>query len=952
LTLAAALALCFGAAPLAFAPAAMAATTAATASAKSADLLPFKASEKTLANGLKIIVVPTGFPNIVSLQIPVQTGSRNEVEPGKSGFAHFFEHMMFRGTKDFPPEKYQAVLTKAGARQNAYTTDDFTNYYTTFAREDLETMLKIEADRFQHLSYSEDVFKTESRAVLGEYNKNSANPVSKLFEVVRDKAYQAHTYKHTTMGFLADIENMPNQYEYSKVFFQRWYRPENTTVIIAGDVEPQKAFALVEKYWAGWQRGNYKANIPVEPPAQGPLYAHVDWPTATPPWVSVSFHGPAFSARDKEYAAFSTLMSLAFGSTSALNKQLVQDEQKVDQMFVSPPTNSDPGLALIGARLKKPEDAAYVRNEILKTVAQFRDQPVTDKQLADAKSAGKYSLVRSLDNTEQIASILARYVRYERSYGTLNDYFRQVDSLTPADLQAAARKFLTDQGMVVGTLSSQALPADIAVTPKLASFAPSAADSKIAVQVQKSALPQIRFKLAFNAGSAHDPVGKEGLAELTATMLTEAGSRAMKIDEVNKALFPLAANFSAQTDREVSVLTGTVHKDNWNSYLNIALSLLLDPGFREEDFSRLKDAQKNALLVDLKDNNEEEFAKERLQANIYAGTPYGHTSTGTAKGLDAITLDDVKAYYKQAYTQGAVQVAVSGDVSDAMVSSLKQALAKLPAGAGLPATPAIQGKMPNGLQVEIIEKNTRATAISFGLPLDVTRSHPDFAALWLARSWLGEHRSSSSHLYQRIREIRGMNYGDYAYVEAFPGGMFASFPPTGVVRKAQLFEIWIRPVAPENAVPSFKIALAELGKLIDTGMSQQEFEASRDYLMKNVFLMTATQDQQLGYALDEQWYGLPEYTKAMRDALSKLTVQDVNAALKKHLSAKNLSAVFITKDAQALKQQLLSDAPSVIKYNEQKPAALLEEDKLIGAMKLGLAPEAVTITPAAKAFTE
>ena len=184
------------------------------APAASRDLLPFKASEKTLPNGLKVIVVPTGFPNIVSVQIPVKTGSRNEVEPGKSGFAHFFEHMMFRGTKAYPPEKYQDILTRSGARQNAYTTDDFTNYHTTFPKEDLETILKIEADRFQNLSYSESAFKTEARAVLGEYNKNSANPIVKLSEVQREKAFDVHTYKHTTMGFIKDIEDMPNQFEY------------------------------------------------------------------------------------------------------------------------------------------------------------------------------------------------------------------------------------------------------------------------------------------------------------------------------------------------------------------------------------------------------------------------------------------------------------------------------------------------------------------------------------------------------------------------------------------------------------------------------------------------------------------------------------------------------------------------------------------------------------------
>src|SRR5471030_724450 len=145
----------------------------------SVDLHPSAATEKTLPNGLKVIVVPTGFPNIVSIQIPVQTGSRNEVEPGKSGYAHFFEHLMFRGTPDNPPEKYREIMSKAGSRDNASTSDDRTIFYATFAKEHLDTVLGLYADMFQHLAYSEADFKTEARAILGEYNKNSADPMEK-----------------------------------------------------------------------------------------------------------------------------------------------------------------------------------------------------------------------------------------------------------------------------------------------------------------------------------------------------------------------------------------------------------------------------------------------------------------------------------------------------------------------------------------------------------------------------------------------------------------------------------------------------------------------------------------------------------------------------------------------------------------------------------------------------
>ena len=178
--------------------------------AAAGDILPLTATERTLGNGLKVIVVPTGFPNLVSIEIPVQVGSRNEVEPGKSGFAHFFEHLMFRGTPDVLPNTYRAIMARAGARDNASTGDDRTHYYATFAKEHLNELIAVYADMFQHLSYSEADFRTEARAILGEYNKNSADPTEKLAEVQRDQFYQTHPYKHTTMGFIRDIENMPN----------------------------------------------------------------------------------------------------------------------------------------------------------------------------------------------------------------------------------------------------------------------------------------------------------------------------------------------------------------------------------------------------------------------------------------------------------------------------------------------------------------------------------------------------------------------------------------------------------------------------------------------------------------------------------------------------------------------------------------------------------------------
>ena len=939
--------------------------------AMSASVLPFNATEKTLANGLRVIVVPTGFPNLVSIQIPVQAGSRNEVEPGKSGFAHFFEHLMFRGTPKTPPERYRQIMTKAGARDNAGTGDDSTHYYSTFAKEDLETILELYADMFQNLAYSEADFKTEARAILGEYNKNSAEPLEKLLEVQRDTFFQSHTYKHTTMGFIADIENMPNQYAYSKTFFERWYRPQYTTVIVAGDVTPERVLPMVEKYWGGWKTGSATpAAIPQEPAATRPRYAHVPWAGETSPWVTAAFLGPAFGESSKDAAAMDVLSALYFGETSDLYKKLVVAEQKVDQLIVDAPSSIDPALFTILARVKNPADSIDVRDQILSAFARSRSILVTTERLADAKSFNKYSLSRSIDSTERVAAVVNRYASFRRSFETVNNYYRTLDSLTPADLQSAAAKYFTDEGLIVTTLSSGPLPAGIERAPGLAALAApapataetrpkvspaparTAAGADVPLVLQKSPLPQIQLKFLFPVGSAHDPAGKEGLASLTAAMMTEAGSKAMTIDEIEAAMYPTAGSFSNQVDKEMTAFTATIHRDKWRTLADVALPQLLDPGWRQEDFDRVKTRQMNALVQDLRSNNEEELGKERLQTNVFRATPYGHVALGTVAGIGAITLEDLKAFSRQMYTRANLTIGIAGDASEEMIREIQSLVtAGLQAGPAAPRVTVETTRRP-GIDVEILEKETRATAISFGFPIDVTRQDPDFAALSVARAWLGEHRMSSGQLYQRIREVRGINYGDYAYIEAFPRGMFQFFPDANIARRRQLFEVWIRPVVPVNAHMTLRIAISELGKLIEHGLTPAQFAETRDYLMKNVFVMTARQGQQLGYALDSKWFGIGEYTQFMRDRLSALTVDQVNAAIKRHLTAKDLSIVIVTKDAAGLKRALASGAPSAIHYDGEKPAALLEEDRMIGALELNIPADRITVTPIASVFAD
>jgi zinc protease len=407
-------------------------------------IFPFKYFTDDLPNGLRVITIPTDYPNIVALYIAVNAGSRNEIEPGKSGFAHLFEHLMFRGTEKFSAEEYNQALKNAGADSNAYTSDDRTVYHTVFSKEDLDQIMMLEADRFQNLKVPVDLFKTETRAVLGEYNKNASSPVRKIYEALREIAFKSHTYQHTAMGFLRDIENMPNLYDYSLEFFKRYYRPEYTTIIVAGDVKHENVLQLVNKYWAAWKRGDYAPEIPREPEQTAPLSTEVAWPTPTLPWVAVSFKGPAYSDEQKDKPALDLISSLGFSQTSELYQKMVIKEQKVDTIFADFEDHRDPYLLTVVARVKDPKDVDYTKAEILKAFDSFRTKPVAAEKLNAVKSNLKYAFALSLDNSEAIAANLAPYISLRRTPETLNKLYDLYAAVTPGDIQQSAKKYFVD----------------------------------------------------------------------------------------------------------------------------------------------------------------------------------------------------------------------------------------------------------------------------------------------------------------------------------------------------------------------------------------------------------------------------------------------------------------------------------------------------------------------------
>ncbi len=424
--------------------------------AMSETIFPYKVQSAVLPNGLKVIMIPMDSPGLVAYYSVVRTGSRDEVEPGRSGYAHFFEHMMFRGTKKYPGAVYDSIVTSIGASANAFTSDDITAYHLNFAAENLEKVIEVESDRFQNLHYDLPGFQTESGAIYGEYRKGVTNPFEVLDEKVRDLAFDVHTYKHTTIGFEKDIKAMPEGYDYSLGFFKHFYRPENVVLVIVGDIKPVAVLDLVKKYYSSWEKGYKASEVQQEPPQKAERTGSASYPGKTLPILDMAFKGDAFDPGSADFAAAAVFGDLAFGETSDIYKKLYIQEQRVDALRASIPLQRDMPLFEITSRVKKDEDVALVQEEILKTIASFQTVPVDPQRLAGAKKRRRYEFLMNLDTPDRVAGRLAYFVAITGGIEGVDTYYATLANVTPDDIMNAAKKYFVPERRTVVVLKGAA----------------------------------------------------------------------------------------------------------------------------------------------------------------------------------------------------------------------------------------------------------------------------------------------------------------------------------------------------------------------------------------------------------------------------------------------------------------------------------------------------------------
>jgi zinc protease len=412
---------------------------------------PFPVEVHALPNGLRVAFIQYDSPGLVAYYTLMRVGSRNEVEKGRSGFAHFFEHMMFRGTRQHSAEDYNSTVTRLGLSTNAFTSEDLTVYHLYGPAQALPTIIEYEADRFRNLFYDEPAFRTEAGAILGEYVKSASNPEQKMFEKMVETAFTRHTYGHTVIGYLKDIENMPSGFEYSREFFRRNYTPDNATIFIAGDFEKAATLAQIEKAYGGWSGKLDAVPVPREPKQRQSRHAQVDWDKPTLPRIWITWHTPAASDI-KSTAVQNLLNAYLFGPTSPLYQSLVLSRQVVDSMVATYNDHRDPNLFGVLMRVKDAKNLKSVETAVLREIKNLAGGRVDAKRLEAVRSNLRYSNTMSLDKADSAAVTLAVNTALTGDLDYLNKEFAALALVQPRDLQEFAKSHFMDLNRTTVTL--------------------------------------------------------------------------------------------------------------------------------------------------------------------------------------------------------------------------------------------------------------------------------------------------------------------------------------------------------------------------------------------------------------------------------------------------------------------------------------------------------------------
>lgn len=863
--------------------------------------------EYKMANGMQVLLLPDATQNNVLVNIVYNVGSRHEGY-GETGMAHLLEHMLFKGTKRIKDIK-KAIADK-GAQANGTTWYDRTNYYEILPATDdnLKWALDMEADRMVNSLIAKEELAKEFSVVRNEFESGENYPESILMERIISTMYLWHNYGKSTIGSKEDIEKVPA--ENLKVFYKKFYQPDNATLIVAGKFDKEKTLKWIQEYFASIPKPTrvIQPSYTVEPTQDGERMVQLRR-NGDIQYVAMGYHTPSFA--DKDYAANEALIEILTNEPSGyLYKKLIETKMATKVYGYTMPL-LDPGFSYYNAEVPMDKSLPDVRKEFLASMNEVGNITITQEDLDRAKNGLLKGYENLYNNTIYFGINLANIIG-TGSYKLWYINRDRIANLTLADVQAAAKRYYKKSNRTYGTFIPDKAPerTEVAPTPDIAAitkdfkgkevkemtetFDPTIANikaktvyGKLANGMQYAILrkpakgDKIFGSLMLKLGNEQTLSGKNTIAYLTSRML-KYGTKTRSRKDINDQLDKIKTSINFYGTTNTLYASVNTDKENFAAAMDLMQDMLLHPSFDEKEFDKLQMDVKADLEAYMSDPGNVSSERLMKRMNLYPkGHPYyPQTSEEQLAGIKNVTLADIKSFYNQFYgSANGYASFVGGLDANEVKGALTKSYGNWNAKTSFTDIEEKYFDVKGGIETVQINDKTNAT-MQGGLNINMTQKDPDFVALTMANEMLGGGAFLSSRIPQRLREAEGMSYGAGSYYSAeykYPSGSWGVYAIFNPLYKDKL----------NTALDE------EIKKALASGFTEAEWKSTLDSWLQQRKIYLDNNNALVSMLNSYMYNGkdLNFYTD-MEAKAKALKLAEINAAMKKYITPDKIILIY------------------------------------------------------------
>ncbi|MGC4030117.1 MAG: pitrilysin family protein [Steroidobacteraceae bacterium] len=859
----------------------------------------------TLPNGLEVVLVEDHRLPMVAVNVWYHVGPANE-KPGRTGFAHLFEHMMFQGSKNVPGDGHLQMLEGAGATDlNGSTSFDRTNYYETVPSNQLELALWLESDRMGFLleTLDQDKLTNQQDVVRNERRQSYENrPYGVVDEAVFHNLFpKGHPYYASIIGSHADIEDV--RLGDVREFFAEYYTPNDATLVLVGDIDRPRTRALVEKYFGSIARGKPVARpTAVTPPIKSEkrvtVTDRIELPRITLSWLTP----PAYKAGDADLDMFGAV--LGGGKASRLYQRLVYRDQIAQSVEAAQSSMQLSSVFQIEAVARPGVTLEQLEKAIDEELAKLQREGPTREELDRARISTVSGIIRSLETYQGVADRLNRYNHFVGTPDYLAKDMARYEAVTPATARAAGNRYLQKKNsLVVLAVPGEKVIDDvprgkppqeevqIATTPPDWRAQPPGPGPERPLNLpvaqrfqlpngltvmlfEQHDLPLVAANLVLLAGSDHNPADRPGLASFTADLLDE-GTTTRSGLQISEELDGLGAALGTGSSMDLSSVTLRALTSTADAAFSVMADVALNPAFADAEIERAR-ASRQTLLVQQR-QNPTAIAQRVLNQALYGkDNPYGYTEIGTAASVQAISRDDLLAFWRAGYTPGNAALVVAGDLTLAQLKALaEEHFGKWQGGAAVATVPSGTQVMSNRTLVVDFGAAPQ-TALRVGM-VGVPRATPDYVPLSVMNNALGGLFSSRINL--NLREKNGFTYG------ASSSFGFRRGPGPFLVGTS---------VRTDVTAPAVREIFAELARMRSGPVTAEELALARDSMSRSLPGQFETTGDAAGTGSAIFAYGLPlDYFSKLPAQIQAVTAEDVQRVAREYLQPEKMVTVAV-----------------------------------------------------------